>query len=155
MTGMPRPTHIAKTVLHVEDIAGSIRFYTDLFAVAHCFLIRAACSALAALLILRLRFVFGSAVVAAFAFEVVPRPVPPRICSKSRVSPSIRFLTAAARMSVLEESPLMGIIRCINRYVHSGAESRSRWVRAEGCSAMSNLLFRLLQRPFALGITPR
>ena len=31
MTGMPRPTHIAETALHVEDIAGSIRFYTDLF----------------------------------------------------------------------------------------------------------------------------
>jgi catechol 2,3-dioxygenase-like lactoylglutathione lyase family enzyme len=28
---MPRPTHIAETALYVEDIAGSIKFYTDLF----------------------------------------------------------------------------------------------------------------------------
>jgi catechol 2,3-dioxygenase-like lactoylglutathione lyase family enzyme len=32
MTGMPRPTHIAETALYVEDIAGSIKFYTQLFA---------------------------------------------------------------------------------------------------------------------------
>jgi catechol 2,3-dioxygenase-like lactoylglutathione lyase family enzyme len=28
---MPKPTHIAETALYVEDIAGSIKFYNDLF----------------------------------------------------------------------------------------------------------------------------
>jgi catechol 2,3-dioxygenase-like lactoylglutathione lyase family enzyme len=28
---MPKPTHIAETALYVADIAGSIKFYTDLF----------------------------------------------------------------------------------------------------------------------------
>jgi hypothetical protein len=34
---------------------------------------------------------------------------------------------------------------------HRGAESRSRWMRADACGAMSNHLFRSIQRAFALG----